>query len=83
MVGIPPLAQYVFNMDLMRRKEITVINVRRQNHSVEEAIELVRSGKVEVKKMVTHHFPFSETARAFEMVDAYQDGVIKAMIDFE
>lgn len=83
LVGIPPQAQYVFNMDLMRRKEITVINVRRQNHSVEEAIELVSSGKVKVKKMVTHHFPFTETAKTFEMVEAYQDGVIKAMIDFE
>lgn len=27
LVGIPPSAQYVFDMDLMRRKELTVINV--------------------------------------------------------
>ncbi|HSM47491.1 MAG TPA: alcohol dehydrogenase catalytic domain-containing protein, partial [Draconibacterium sp.] len=61
LVGIPPSAQYTFDMDLMRRKELTVINVRRQNHCVEEAIELVVSGKIDVEKMVTHHFPLDKT----------------------
>ncbi len=83
LVGIPSDAQYVFNMDLMRRKEITVVNVRRQNHCVEEAIELVSSGKVNVEKMVTHSFSIEQTERAFEMVEAYKDGAIKAMIHFE
>ncbi|MFV0591960.1 MAG: zinc-binding dehydrogenase [Draconibacterium sp.] len=82
LVGIPPDAQYTFNMDLMRRKEITVVNVRRQNHCVEEAMELVISGKVQVEKMLTHHFRSEETPHAFELVEGYKDGVIKAMIYF-
>ena len=82
LVGIPPDAKYIFNMDLMRRKEVFVINVRRQNHCVEEAIELVKSGKIDVEKMVTHHFKLEETANAFDMVEGYKDGVVKAMIHF-
>lgn len=81
LVGIPPSAAYTFNMDLMRRKEITVINVRRQNHCVEEAIDLVVNGKADVKKMVTHHFSLDDTPTAFDIVEGYKDGVIKAMID--
>jgi len=81
LVGIPPSAQYTFNMDLMRRKELTVVNVRRQNHCVEEAIDLVVSGKANVEKMVTHHFSLDETPTAFDMVEGYKDGVVKAMID--
>jgi L-iditol 2-dehydrogenase len=81
LVGIPPSAEYTFNMDLMRRKEITVINVRRQNHCVEEAIELVISGKIDVEKMVTHHFTLDETPVAFDIVEGYKDGAIKAMIE--
>lgn len=81
LVGIPPSAQYTFDMDLMRRKELTVINVRRQNHCIEEAIELVVSGKIDVEKMVTHHFSLNETAKAFEIVEGYKDGAIKAMIE--
>lgn len=82
LVGIPPDAKYTFDMDLMRRKELTVINVRRQNHCVEEAIELVVSGKIDVEKMVTHHFSLEQTPEAFDMVEGYKDGAIKAMINF-
>lgn len=80
LVGIPASAQYVFNMDLMRRKEISVTNVRRQNHAVEEAIQLVASGKVNLKQMVTHYFQLRKTPVAFDMVAGYRDHVIKAMI---
>lgn len=80
LVGIPPSAQYIFDMDLMRRKEITVINVRRQNHSVEEAIKLVAGRKVNLKQMVTHYFQLRKTPVAFDMVAGYRDNVIKAMV---
>jgi L-iditol 2-dehydrogenase len=81
LVGIPAEARYIFNMDLMRRKEIAIQNVRRQNHCVEKAISLVENG-LPVEQMVTHHFQPEETQLAFEMVSNYQDRVIKAMIDF-
>ena len=81
LVGIPPSAEYTFNMDLMRRKELKVINVRRQNHCVEETIELVVSGKIDVEKMVTHNFSLEETSTAFDIVEGYKDGAIKAMIN--
>ena len=81
LVGIPPEAQYTFNMDLMRRKELTAINVRRQNHCVEEAIDLVVSGKIDIEKMVTHNFTLEETPVAFDIVEGYKDGAIKAMIN--
>jgi hypothetical protein len=32
--------------------------------------------------MATHRFPFSRTKEAFDLVTAYKDGVMKAMIDF-
>ncbi|MDD4109782.1 MAG: alcohol dehydrogenase catalytic domain-containing protein [Prolixibacteraceae bacterium] len=81
LVGIPPVGNYCFDMDLIRRKEITIVNIRRQNGCVQKAIDLVISGKADVEKMVTHHFDLGETARAFEIVEGYKDGVIKAMID--
>mgnify|MGYP002395616655 CR=1 FL=1 len=82
LVGIPPSAQYTFDMDLMRRKELTIINVRRQNHCVEEAIDLVTSGKIDVEKMVTHSFTLDNSSKAFEIVEAYKDNAVKAMINF-
>lgn len=81
LVGIPPSARYVFDMDLMRRKELTILNVRRQNHCVQEAIELVVHGKADLEKMVTHSFSLDESATAFDIVAGYKDGAVKAMIN--
>ena len=80
LIGIPPEGRYTFDMDLMRRKEIAAVNVRRQNHCVEEAIALAVSGKADIEKMVTHYFTFEQTPYAFEIVEGYRDNVIKAMI---
>lgn len=81
LTGIPPLGEYCFDMDQMRRKEITIINIRRQNHCVEKAIDLVNKG-LPVDQMVTHRFKPEETQQAFELVSSYSDKVMKAMIDF-
>jgi L-iditol 2-dehydrogenase len=82
LIGIPEKQHLCFDMDYMRRKEITLINVRRQRFCVQEALDLMASGKIDVSVMATHHFKFRETKKAFDLVAAYQDGVMKAMIEF-
>jgi L-iditol 2-dehydrogenase len=64
----------------MRRKEISVLNVRRQNHCTQKAIDLVAQKKVDLDYMITHTFDFTQTAEAFELVAGYRDGVVKALI---
>ena len=81
-IGIPEFDRWSFNVDQMRHKEICIQNVRRQNHSVEETLELMEEKKIDVSKMSTHRFPFAETKEAFDLVTDYRDGVMKAMIDF-
>jgi L-iditol 2-dehydrogenase len=81
-VGIPQFDRWSFPVDKLRHKEISIQNVRRQNHAVEETLELLNSRRVDVRPMVTHRFPFSRTKEAFDLVAGYQDGVMKAMIDF-
>lgn len=82
LIGIPPtLEKYGFSVDLMRRKEICIQNVRRQNHCVQTALDLIRDRVFDVTLMLTHRFPFRDTPRAFDLVAGYRDGVVKAMID--
>lgn len=81
LIGIPRLDRVSFAIDLLRRKEITIVNIRRQNLCTQMAIDLVASGKVDVDFMITHHFPLERTKDAFELVAGYRDGVIKAIID--
>mgnify|MGYP001034946336 CR=1 FL=1 len=80
LTGIPRFDRVSLAIDKMRRKEITIINVRRQNEFTQKSVELIASGQVNVDFMVTHHFPLEETQKAFDLVAGYKDGVIKAMI---
>ena len=79
-VGIPEFDRYSISADSLRRKEITIQSVRRQNQCIPGAIELAASGNIELESMVTHHFGFEETQEAFEIVADYADGVVKAVI---
>jgi threonine dehydrogenase-like Zn-dependent dehydrogenase len=67
----------------MRRNEITIQNVRRQNNSLKKTMSFVAKRKINPAFMISHHFLLSEISRAFEMVANYQDNVLKAVIDFE
>ena len=79
-IGIPSTERLSFIADCARRRELLLQNVRRQNHNVEEAIQLVAEKKIDVARLVTHHFPFDNVADAFDLVSSYSDGVIKAMV---
>lgn len=79
-VGIPGTERVSLMIHRLRRKEITIRSVRRQNESTAAAIELITSRRVRVDPLITHHFPFSETKKAFDLVSNYQDGVVKAII---
>jgi L-iditol 2-dehydrogenase len=69
-----------FDINLLRRNELRVLNVRRQNECVAPAIELLASGRVDVHPLLTHHFRLEETPQAYDLVSARRDGVLKAMI---
>lgn len=79
-VGIPEVERVGFDIHTLRRKEVWIANVRRQNQCVAQAIELIAAGAVNVDALVTHHFPLADTAAAFELVAGYREGVVKAII---
>ncbi|NPA37200.1 MAG: alcohol dehydrogenase catalytic domain-containing protein [Chlorobi bacterium] len=80
-IGIPDFDKWSFRADEMRRKELTIRNVRRQNGYEQKAIDAIAAGKVNVAQMVTHRFTLEQTAKAYELVEGYSDGVMKAVIE--
>jgi len=80
MVGIPLEERISFDIGRLRRKELRVQNVRRQNHCLDRALDLMASRAIEAGFMATHTFPFGRVQEAFETVFDRRDGVIKAMI---
>jgi L-iditol 2-dehydrogenase len=80
--GIPAVDRISFSIDRMRRKEICIRNVRRQNGCDKKAIEVIANGAVNVDHWITHRFGFEDAKKAFDLVAGYEDGVMKAMIEF-
>ncbi|MHC4753576.1 MAG: zinc-dependent alcohol dehydrogenase [Planctomycetota bacterium] len=81
LIGIPRADRVTFHIDKIRRNEITIINVRRQNHCTGACIDLIEAGKLNVDFMVTHRFSLDQTQQAFDIVAEYRDGVVKALIE--
>ncbi|MBN1804296.1 MAG: alcohol dehydrogenase catalytic domain-containing protein [Sedimentisphaerales bacterium] len=80
LIGSPRTARISLEISRLRRKEITIVNIRRQNECVQPVIDLVTCGKINADFMVTHRFSLEQTKQAFDLVAGYKDGVIKAMI---
>jgi L-iditol 2-dehydrogenase len=81
-VGIPEFDLWTMNVETTRRREISLQFIRRQVDCVEETLEMMKNGSITIENMVTHRFPFEKTKEAFDLVEGYRDGVMKAMIDF-
>jgi L-iditol 2-dehydrogenase len=82
-VGIPRESCVSFSIDKLRHKEICIQNVRRQNHCVQPALDMIDNKEIDVMPMVTHRFPFDKAGDAFDLVSDLRDGVVKAMIHFD
>ncbi|MFN8207706.1 MAG: hypothetical protein U0T82_09935 [Bacteroidales bacterium] len=78
---IPEFDRWSIPVDKARHKEICIQNTPAGTDCVEDALHM-KMGSIDVSPMVTHRFPFEKGKEAFEMVAGYQDGVMKAMIDF-
>jgi L-iditol 2-dehydrogenase len=82
-IGIPSSGKIDFNPHKLRRKEITVVNVRRQNKCIAGAVNLIKTGEVKPCFMATHHFPLGRIQEAFETAASYRDGILKAIISLD
>lgn len=79
-VGIPKTDRIFLDPHRLRRKEISIHNVRRQNDCIPAAIDLIERLGNALDFMVTHAFPLDQAQEAFETVENYRGGVIKAII---
>lgn len=66
-------------MDLMY-KESEIRTIYRYRNNFKTALEAVASGRIDVKKIVSHQFDFEDVQEAFENALYHREDVIKALI---
>ena len=64
----------------MRRKELTIFNVRRSNHETQEALDLLQAHAEWFAPLLTHSRPIDNIDEAFAIASQYRDGVGKMMV---
>jgi L-iditol 2-dehydrogenase len=64
----------------MRRKELTIFNVRRSNHETEEALELLNVHPGWFRPLLTHTRGIEHIDDAFAIARNYRDGVGKMIV---
>ena len=67
LVGIPADDRTSFQASVARRKGLTIKLVRRMKFTYPRAIQLVESGKVDVRSLVTHRLPLEQAQEAFRI----------------
>ncbi|HEX8550007.1 MAG TPA: alcohol dehydrogenase catalytic domain-containing protein [Abditibacteriaceae bacterium] len=81
LVGIPLEDEVTFKHSVARRKGLTILMSRRMNHVFPRALQLVESGRIDLKSLITHRYRLEEVPEAFRMNAAYEDNVIKTIIE--
>lgn len=80
LVGIPDGDRFAMSAANARRKGLIIKMSRRMGHVYPRAIELVRSGRVDIAGIATHHYALHDAARAFADAHTAAPGFLKAVI---
>lgn len=72
-----------FNFTMIQKKELNVFGSRNAlKKDFVELIDLVKAGKADLEKVITHTYKFADAAEAFERFRTNRAGMLKVMLDF-
>jgi L-iditol 2-dehydrogenase len=80
LTGIHSTPMVSMDGSAMRRKELTIFNVRRSNHETHEALELLQAHAGWFAPLLTHTRQIERIDEAFAIASQYRDGVGKMIV---
>lgn len=75
-----PLEPVALPMQKIVLEELDLFGVRANPGAMEEAIALVRAGRIRARDVITHRFPLSRYAEALETFKTRKDGALKVLV---
>lgn len=80
LVGWPDPGTLPYSIETVLEKELDVRGVNRYANTYPAAIALLASGKLDVRPLVSHRFPFDRVVEAFDFAVEHPEETIKVMI---
>jgi L-iditol 2-dehydrogenase len=81
LVGIPSVDRLSLKHSTARRKGVTIRFSRRMKHTYPRSIRLATRGRVNLSALISHRFPLTQAAAALALNAAYQDQVVKVVVE--
>ncbi len=83
LIGMPPEDSAPINVNDLIVREITLRPIFRYNNTFPTGVELLSSGKVDVKPLISKRFSLAEVPQAFNYVLDNRATCVKAIVDVE
>ena len=81
LVGIPGDDHLAMKASAARRKGLTMVLSRRMKHVYPRVTRLAEQGRVDLRGLVSHRFPLKQVVEAFRLNAAYEDKVVKVIVE--
>ena len=79
-IGWPERSSFEYPVETIIERELDVRGINRYRNTYPTAIELMQSGRIDVKPLVTHRFGFDEIVPAFEYASTHRDETVKVLV---
>lgn len=85
LAGIPGDDGLSLRHSTARRKGLTLVMVRRMKHTYPRAIQLAtrHAEFLDLHGLISHRMPLADTAQAYALNAAYEDNVVKIVVDVQ
>jgi 2-desacetyl-2-hydroxyethyl bacteriochlorophyllide A dehydrogenase len=67
---------------LITQKELDIRGSRNSQNEFPEAIRFIQASEIDLAKLITHKFPYTEVQRAFSILAAKSEPAAKILLDF-
>ena len=83
--GVPDDDVYAFNYRAFFSKNVTLIGSVGPDslNDYPLAMDMIAQGRIDVSPIITHHLPFTEVQKGFELFIDHRDEAIKVVLDYE
>ena len=83
LIGWPETSTLSMPMEVVLERELDLHGVNRYCNTYPRAIQLMASGAIDTRSLVSHRYPFTSVCEAFAFASQHRDQTVKVLVKHE